>query len=379
MARNCPTKPKKKDLDYLQKAVLLAQKEKAVFQLNAEENDFMALMDEMEDREDIEANCIFMANLQEAKYDTDSESPPVYDANAISEVPLNNSFNNNIFDMSPHEEQHSETLATNYDTYLDKSSCSNTTLATPDMNHNGGFVSQHAENDEETRALFESLLNNCAIEIENVTKVNRYVKAANAKLTTELARYKENEKAFEFHTKRLSELETGYQNSVSREKHLQIKYDTLDVNFHKKIKTLNAEISDLQNQLSKQKSAYTNLEKERDELKKDFEKKEDKLLNEIIESEHMIKKLEDLLVKRGQSSQTNHMLSNQVDPIYHTRNKMALGNKPPCYLKKAQQEQNALYNGNVFYTKHDPPVVRDYVETLEVVDESIKEPRFEIN
>jgi hypothetical protein len=30
-----------------------------------------------------------------------------------------------------------------------------------------------------------------------------------------------------------------------------------------------------------------------------------------------------------------------------------------------------LYNGNVFYTKHDPPVVRDSVETMEHVEESI--------
>jgi hypothetical protein len=90
MARNCPTKPKKKDREYLQKVLLLAQKEKAGFQLNAEENDFMALMDDMEDREDIDANCICMENLQEAKYDTDSDTPPVYDANAVSEVPLFN-------------------------------------------------------------------------------------------------------------------------------------------------------------------------------------------------------------------------------------------------------------------------------------------------
>ena len=158
MARNYPSKPNKKDPEFLQKALMLAQKGKAGFQLNAEENDFMDLMDEMEDREDFEANCIFMANLQETKYDTDSETPPVYDANAISEVPLNNSFNNNIFDMSPHEEQHSETLATNYDTYQDTPNNSNINLMNPDMNHNGGFVSQHAENDEETRALFESLL-----------------------------------------------------------------------------------------------------------------------------------------------------------------------------------------------------------------------------
>jgi cell division protein FtsB len=341
MARNCPTKTNKKDPEYLQKALLLAQKDKTGFQLNAEENVFNTLMDDMEDREDINANCIFMENLQEAKYDTDSDTLPVYDTNAPSEVSnFNTCHNNDIFDMSPHEEQHSEKLAPTFETYLDTPCSRYTPSATPDVNHNGGFVSQHAENDEETRALFESLLNNCSIEIENVKKVNRDVKAANEKLTAELESYKENVKAFEFHNKRLSELETGYQNSVSREKLLLIKFDTLDVNSHKKIKSLNAEISDLQNQLSKQKSAYTNLEKERDELKKDF--KEDKLLDEIIESEHKIAKLEELVVKKGQSSQTMNMIANQTNPIYHTKHKMALGNKTPCNLKKAQQEQNCF-------------------------------------
>ena len=120
MARNCPSRVDKKDPEYLQKALMLAQKQKAGFQLHAEEIDYMALMDDMEDCEDIDANCIFMANLQEAKYDTDSETPPVYDSNAVSEVPLNNSFNNyDMFVMSPHEERHSETQAYNYDTYQD--------------------------------------------------------------------------------------------------------------------------------------------------------------------------------------------------------------------------------------------------------------------
>lgn len=72
-------------------------------------------------------------------------------------------------------------------------------------------------------------------------------------MTAELERYKENEKAFEFHNKRLTKLETGNQNSVSREKLLKIKFDTLDVNSHMKIKSLNTKISDLKNQLSKQK------------------------------------------------------------------------------------------------------------------------------
>ena len=94
-------------------------------------------------------------------------------------------------------------------------------------------------------------------------------------------------------------------------------------------KALNAEISDLQNQLSKQKTAYTNLEKEREELKKEFAKKEDKLLAEIVESEHMIAHLDELVVKSGQSSQTMKMISNQTNPIYHTKHKVALGNNTP--------------------------------------------------
>jgi polyhydroxyalkanoate synthesis regulator phasin len=50
---------------------------------------------------------------------------------------------------------------------------------------------------------------------------------------------------------------------------------------------------------------------------------------------------------------------------------MALSNNTPCNLKKAQEEQNVLYNGNVIYTKHDPPVIRDSVQTMELVEESI--------
>jgi hypothetical protein len=60
-----------------------------------------------------------------------------------------------IFDMSPHEEQHSKTPAPTYNPYLDTPSSSNIASATPNVNHSGGSISQHAENDEETRALFE--------------------------------------------------------------------------------------------------------------------------------------------------------------------------------------------------------------------------------
>nr|GFA91127.1 hypothetical protein [Tanacetum cinerariifolium] len=49
-------------------------------------------------------------------------------------------------------------------------------------------VEQHSVNFEETRALYESLYQNLAVEVEKVNSVNRKLKETNADLTTELAR-----------------------------------------------------------------------------------------------------------------------------------------------------------------------------------------------
>nr|GEV63824.1 hypothetical protein [Tanacetum cinerariifolium] len=60
-----------------------------------------------------------------------------------------------------------------------------------------GTVEQHPANVEETHALYDSLYNNLAIEVEKVNTVNRKLRETNADLTTELARYKNQEKCFE--------------------------------------------------------------------------------------------------------------------------------------------------------------------------------------
>ncbi|GJU38677.1 hypothetical protein Tco_1191634 [Tanacetum coccineum] len=49
---------------------------------------------------------------------------------------------------------------------------------------------------------------------------------------------------------------------------------------------------------------------------------------------------------------------------------MAVGYQNPCYLKQAQQKQQSLYNGKVLLEKHDPPVVYDSEETLQLAQES---------
>ncbi|GKE32047.1 hypothetical protein Tco_1451369 [Tanacetum coccineum] len=49
---------------------------------------------------------------------------------------------------------------------------------------------------------------------------------------------------------------------------------------------------------------------------------------------------------------------------------MALGYQNPFYLKQAWQKQQSLYNVKVLLEKHDPPVVYDSKETLQLAQES---------
>nr|GFA01950.1 hypothetical protein [Tanacetum cinerariifolium] len=75
------------------------------------------------------------------------------------------------------------------------------------MEQGGGTAKQHPATVEETRAYFESLYNNFAIEVEKVNSVNRKMKETNVDLTTKLARYKNQEKCFEINQEKYVKLE----------------------------------------------------------------------------------------------------------------------------------------------------------------------------
>nr|GEY58527.1 hypothetical protein [Tanacetum cinerariifolium] len=49
---------------------------------------------------------------------------------------------------------------------------------------------------------------------------------------------------------------------------------------------------------------------------------------------------------------------------------MALGYQNPFYHQQAQQKQQSLYDGKVLFEKHDPPVVLDSEETLQLAQEN---------
>ncbi|GJV62381.1 retrovirus-related pol polyprotein from transposon TNT 1-94 [Tanacetum coccineum] len=124
------------------------------------------------------------------------------------------------------------------------------------------------------------------------------------------------------------------------------------------------------NSLSKEKSTVSSLLEEKKKLKSDFKIREDELLDKQIQLENKIKELDNILVKTGQSIQTMHMLSPKPDSFYHTEQKMALGYQNPFYLKQAQRKHQCLYDGKVLLDKHDPPVVYDSEETLQLAQES---------
>ncbi|GJT34417.1 hypothetical protein Tco_0924836 [Tanacetum coccineum] len=122
-----------------------------------------------------------------------------------------------------------------------------------------------------------------------------------------------------------------------------------------------------ENQIRKINCSY--LQEERKKLKDDFKTREDELLDKLIQYAKKIKELDNILIKTGQSVKTMHMLSPKSDSFYHTEQKKALGYQNSFYLKQAQQKQQSLYNGIVLLEKHDPPVVCDSEETLQLAQE----------
>nr|GEX15710.1 hypothetical protein [Tanacetum cinerariifolium] len=86
---------------------------------------------------------------------------------------------------------------------------------------------QHPANFEETSALYESLYQNLAIEVEKVNSVNYKLKETNADLTTELARYKNQKRCFEISQEKYDKLERCYQQSVYQEQCLSKKINAL--------------------------------------------------------------------------------------------------------------------------------------------------------
>ncbi|GJZ19105.1 hypothetical protein Tco_0555695 [Tanacetum coccineum] len=86
---------------------------KAGIQLQAEEFDLMAAAADLDEIKEVNANCILMANLQQASTSgTQTDNAPVYDSRTGSAEVHNydNYYDNEIFNMFTQEEQYTELL-----------------------------------------------------------------------------------------------------------------------------------------------------------------------------------------------------------------------------------------------------------------------------
>ncbi|GJY00860.1 hypothetical protein Tco_0359012, partial [Tanacetum coccineum] len=251
--------------------LLITQKEEAGIQLQTEEFDFMAAARDLDEMEEVDANY------------------------GLAEVHnYNNCYDNEIFNMFTQEEQYTDLLEPIPEPHQVQQNDINVISDVPCMEQNGGTIKQSPATIEETRALYDSLYNNLAIEVENVNSVNQNLKVTNAELTTKLARYKNQEKCFEISQEKYDKLERCYQQSVYQEQCITKKINVL------------------------------HLSSENKKLKSDFKIREDELLDKHILLENKIKDLDNILVKMGQSIQTMHMLSPKPEAFYHTEQKMAL-------------------------------------------------------
>nr|GEV50375.1 hypothetical protein [Tanacetum cinerariifolium] len=101
---------RRRDAAYLQTQLLIAQKKESGIQLQAEEYDLMAAAADLDEIEEVNANYILMATLQQAStLGTQSDSAPVYDTDGSAEV-HENFDDNEIFNMFTQEEQYTELL-----------------------------------------------------------------------------------------------------------------------------------------------------------------------------------------------------------------------------------------------------------------------------
>nr|GFB50186.1 hypothetical protein [Tanacetum cinerariifolium] len=114
----------------------------------------MAAAADLDEIEEVNANCILMANLQQASSSrTQTDSTPVYDSNGSAEVHENYD-NNEIFNMFTQEEQYTELLEPILKPQQVPQNDNHVISEVTDVEQDGETVEQHSTNFEETRALY---------------------------------------------------------------------------------------------------------------------------------------------------------------------------------------------------------------------------------
>nr|GEX05632.1 hypothetical protein [Tanacetum cinerariifolium] len=205
---------------------------------------------------------------------------------------------------------------------------------------------QNSNSPAQEDALILYVIEQLKTQVVHCTKINLDNKSVNDTLTAELERYKDQVRI----------LKEG------QNVDLKIKDIVLDSCAQ------SVEIDNLKQTLSEHLKEKESLMQTVTLLKNDFQKKESRIIDREIALEKQIKELNNIVFKRNQSAQTVHMLIKHQFFYDHTT-KQALGFQNPFYLKKDQQLEPKLYDGNVIQ-KTNAIAIHDSEETLMLAEES---------
>nr|GFB70017.1 hypothetical protein [Tanacetum cinerariifolium] len=128
----------------------------------------MAAAADLDEIEEVNANCILMVNLQQASTSgTQTDGALVYDSDGSAEV---HDYENVIFNMFTQEEQYTELLEPIPESHQVPQNDNNVISEATSMEQGGETVEQHFANFKEAHALYSSIYQNLAIEVEKSTR-----------------------------------------------------------------------------------------------------------------------------------------------------------------------------------------------------------------
>nr|GEX05137.1 ribonuclease H-like domain-containing protein [Tanacetum cinerariifolium] len=154
---------------------------------------------DLDEIEEVNANCILMANSQQASTSgTQLDKALVYDTDGSAEVQLNeNCYDNDIFNMFTQEEQYKDLLEPIPKPQLVPQNDNHVTYVAPSMVQSGDTVETSSAPNEKTRAHQETVYCNLIDHVTQVNMVNCNMRATNAELKSKLTRYKIQEQHIE--------------------------------------------------------------------------------------------------------------------------------------------------------------------------------------
>ncbi|GJS69110.1 retrovirus-related pol polyprotein from transposon TNT 1-94 [Tanacetum coccineum] len=359
MSKQC-TKPKRKrDDSWFKDKVLLVQAQASGQILHEEELAFLAdpgIPEGQATQTVITHNAAYQADDLDA-YDSDCDELNTakvalmanlshYGSDALAEVHNHDNMNNNMINQAvqamPSSEQsnvvnHSETEIT---------SDSNIIPYSQYVIESQQAAVQNSNSSAQQDALILSVIEQLKTQVVNCTKINLENKSVNDTLTAELERYKEQVKVL----KEGQNVDLRSNNNVSDSSAQSVEIDRLKQTLSEHLKEKESLIQTVTL------------------LKNDFKKEESRNIDREIALEKKIKQLDNIVFKRDQSAQTVHMLTKPQFFYDHTT-KQALGFQNPFYLKKAQQLEPKLYDGNVIKNT-SAILIPDSEETLMLAEES---------